>query len=292
MFHWFSSRKNKETPPSPTGNGLQETPPIQAENGLQYVIEDGLLRDCKGQVAHWVVPAGISAIASLALSRQTKAGLVSVVIPEGIETIRANTFQDCPNLVSVTLPQSIRSIRTKAFANCVNLRDINFPEGIQDIEEDAFLNCPNLMLPMRVVQKKGSPAGFASAFKKIPDQTVFRQGVLVQGGFDTPHDLIVPLGVTAIGRGAFAFFHLRSVILPEGLQVIGEGAFALCDEMERIYLPSTLVEIGKEAFSCCSKLREINFPENIRFVGEDAFNQCSQIDIPRRIAHLMKRSQG
>ncbi len=265
---------------------------LQAEpSAAQCTIEDGVLKDYKGEVRHWVVPEGVRAIASLALHGEGRKTLESVVLPEGIVTIRANTFQNCPRLVSVTLPQSLRSICTKAFANCVNLEDIHFPEGIQSVEADAFLNCPKLVLPERITKKQDLPAAFASAFKTIPDKTVYRGDVLVQGGFDTPAQLIVPKGVRVIGRGAFAFFHLKTVILPHGLEVIEDGAFALCDELERIYLPPTLLEIGEDAFSCCSKLREINFPNSLCFIGKKAFDSCTAMTIPPEVENLMEHEK-
>ena len=251
-------------------------------------IEDGELTDCKSGVIMLEVPKGVKAIWSSALM-YTQDTLVTAVISEGIDCIRANTFEDCPHLLSVKLPESLRSIETRAFAGCRNLRKINFPDGLKKVDDDAFLDCPHVVIPERVKKMQDSGVGMASAFKHIPDKTRYMDDVLVQGGFDIPKNLVIPEGVRVIGKGAFAFFSdVKTVVIPEGVEAIVDGAFSLCDEMESIHLPSTLIEIGEDAFSCCAKLKEINFPDSIRYVGKGAFNKCRRLTLPQRIIDLME----
>ena len=253
-----------------------------------FTIEDGELKDCKSGVIILEVPKGVKAIWSSALM-YIQDTLVTAVIPEGIDCIRANTFEDCPNLLSVKLPKSLRSIETKAFAGCRSLRKINFPDGLKKVADDAFEDCPHVVVPERVKTMQNLAVGMASSFRHIPDKTRYIDDVLVQGGFDTPKNLMIPEGVRVIGMRSFAFFSgLKTVVVPEGVEAIVEGAFCLCDEMESIHLPSTLIEIGEDAFSCCGKLKEINFPDSIRYVGKGAFNKCRRLTLPQRIIDLME----
>ena len=155
-----------------------------------FTIEDGELKDCKSGVIMLEVPKGVKAIWSSALM-YTQDTLVTAVIPEGIDCIRANTFEDCPNLLSVKLPKSLRSIETKAFAGCRSLRKVNLPDGLKKVADDAFEDCPHVVIPERVKTMQNLAVGMASSFRHIPDKTRYIDDVLVQGGFDTPKNLFV-----------------------------------------------------------------------------------------------------
>lgn len=287
MFKFFS-KKDKNNSSGQNGYQSIDPKPLQPASQSRLLFEGSEVKGCTEGMVDLVIPDGVTAIWSMAFYDIRKT-LRTVVLPESIDCVRANTFQDCPNLVSVTLPSSIRSIRTKAFANCVNLREINLPDGIVDLADDAFLNCPRLVLPKKKASPKAaSGIGMAASFKKIPEKTAYSGTVLIQGGYDTPAGLVVPQGVSDIGRGAYAFFGVTSVVLPEGLESIGDGAFSLCDNMKSIRLPSTLKTIGEDAFSCCGSLEEINFPPSLSFVGKGAFNSCKKLVLPNYIKELME----
>ena len=48
--------------------------------------------------------------------------------------------------------------------------------------------------------------------------------------------------------------NLKSIILPLGLTYIGGGAFANCGSLEKIIIPDGVTSIGVSAFAYCSKL--------------------------------------
>lgn len=53
-------------------------------------------------------------------------GLTSVVIPEGVTIINAETFMNCYSLASVTIPKSVTSIAQDAFYDCSSLTDVYY----------------------------------------------------------------------------------------------------------------------------------------------------------------------
>ncbi len=78
-------------------------------------------------------------------------------------------------------------------------------------------------------------------------------------------------GVTSIGDFAFAFCdNLVNVLLPEGLTVIGKGSFG-CSGIESITLPDSLISIGESAFYECVNLKSINIPKSLAYLGNEAF---------------------
>ena len=91
--------------------------------------------------------------------------------------------------------------------------------------------------------------------------------------------MVVPEGVTSIGKRAFNFcVYLTSISLPKGLVSIGAGAFSFCESLVTISFPDGLQEIGSYAFDGCSGLKEIRVPESVRKIGYGAFFWCSSVD--------------
>lgn len=64
--------------------------------------------------------------------------LFSIVIPEGVTSIKYNAFRACESLTYVTIPNSVTSIEGYAFMECSNLASINIPNNITTIEDYTF----------------------------------------------------------------------------------------------------------------------------------------------------------
>ena len=88
-------------------------------------------------------------------------------------------------------------------------------------------------------------------------------------------EVIIPEGVTDIGRNAFTWcHHLEKVSFPEGLETIGMGAFSRCEALEEIILPSSLRVIENGAFEYCGSLKKIHICDTVENVGKVAFAQA------------------
>ena len=87
-------------------------------------------------------------------------------------------------------------------------------------------------------------------------------------------NLIIPSGITGIGKRAFSECHsLCSVMFPyDGVEYIGEEAFHGCP-VRQIDFPETLQKIGAHAFSGCL-LIQVSFPKNLTYIGQGAFDYC------------------
>jgi len=89
-------------------------------------------------------------------------------------------------------------------------------------------------------------------------------------------DVMIPEGVTEIGRGAFAHCHsLTGVVIPEGVTEIGDDAFMGCHNLASVTIPESVVRIGTWAFENCESLTNITIPEGVAMIGERAFQGCS-----------------
>lgn len=67
-----------------------------------------------------------------------------IQIPDSVETIGTNAFQNCQDLESITLPASLKTIESSAFSSCRNLSKINLPTSLKAIQSYVFDGCSSL----------------------------------------------------------------------------------------------------------------------------------------------------
>ena len=65
-------------------------------------------------------------------------------MPDTVEYIGANAFQDCDRLKTITLPDSVEKIEVGAFASCDGLEEIYLGSELRYIGSLAFWDCKNL----------------------------------------------------------------------------------------------------------------------------------------------------
>lgn len=105
--------------------------------------------------------------------------------------------------------------------------------------------------------------------------------------------LILPEGVTTIGRNAFAETNIQSIPRwPSSLQVIDYTAFYDCDLSGNLVLPNGLKKIGSSAFAECKNLYgDLRLPESLQSLGDwGTFNDCSgltgSLTIPQKVTTI------
>lgn len=131
-----------------------------------------------------------------------------------------------------------------------------------DFNHDSFLTLEDANMVLK------------AALKINAGEFVVKDGVLVEykgnGG-----KVVVPAGVTVIGRNAFANHNsVQEVILPDGITEIEDRAFSECS-LESISLPDTVAYIGDAAFFNCKLLKEISIPDTVTYIGDGIFSGCS-----------------
>jgi hypothetical protein len=76
---------------------------------------------------------------------QNCANLISVVLPNTLQTIGQVAFSNCNNLTGVTIPNSVTSIGNGAFSGCTSLTSsITIPASVTSIGNGAFNYCTSL----------------------------------------------------------------------------------------------------------------------------------------------------
>ncbi|NCA66552.1 MAG: hypothetical protein EOM87_00660, partial [Clostridia bacterium] len=72
--------------------------------------------------------------------------LVSIILPNTVDTIGEKAFMYCEALVSVDIPESVTSIAPWAFSSCTALCSVNIPASVENIGAYAFAYCSSLTL--------------------------------------------------------------------------------------------------------------------------------------------------
>lgn len=167
------------------------------------IIEDNAFRDCPCSV---VFADGITVIPERLLSDAKCKRIVSVTIPDSVETIERVAFYGCSELKSVTFGNSVTSIGEAAFYGCKSLTSVTIPDSVITIENEAFYNCTELG---SVIIGKSVKSIGGSAFNYSNCSIIFSEGrTSIPEYFfvsDSPYivSITIPASVTAIGNGAF-----------------------------------------------------------------------------------------
>ena len=70
--------------------------------------------------------------------------LVSMVIPEGVEHISNQVWQDCTNLRSIKFPTTLKTIESSPFSDCPNLEEAIFYDGLEIFPYNLYYYSPKV----------------------------------------------------------------------------------------------------------------------------------------------------
>lgn len=302
------------------GEGDTETPPV-GDGGFTFTLSAGggaySVTGYTGEGGAAEIPAeyeGLPVKRIDSLGSTTAYKILTLNIPDPVETIGAEAFEFCYSLISVRLPSSLTSIGMRAFDNSYNLFEI--------------CNDSNISL----TPGSSSNGGVAKYAENIYSSVSGESKLTSDGGYTfyddaegsflaayTGTDTEITLPATTpngnaydVAMNAFLFFSaptaidmseaeiselggntngtlrsLESVTLPDTLRSIGQYFFS-GSAVAEIALPDGLETIGNYAFSGCSSLSSISLPQSLTDIGIEAFKgtAVTEIEIPSGITYL------
>ncbi len=254
----------------------------------------------------------ITTIGYYAFSGCTK--LTSVVLPDGLTSIRGSAFKGCESLTSLVLPKGVRLIEDNTFAGCKSLRQLTLPEGLTSIGVSAFEDCKsleqlNLSEGLTYINRRAF-AGSGLTTCTLPNSATELGDYLFEGCRNLTRvtlpntlwrlpsycfsssgltEVIIPDSVQYISYGAFSGTKLKSITLPDSVESMGEGVFYMCQQLEQVHLSSALTEIPERTFSTCYLLKQVDIPDGIVSIEREAFLGCqalSSISLPKTVTTI------
>lgn len=111
--------------------------------------------------------------------------LITINIPNSVESIGEHAFYECTSLISVNIPNSVRSIGESVFGNCSSLTLVNLSNNVTSIGSGTFSLC-SLLASINI------PNGITSI------------GSSAFYGCSSLNSINIPNSVTDISSGAFS----------------------------------------------------------------------------------------
>ena len=154
-------------------------------------------------------------------------------------------------------------------------------------QEAAALKAELERLRRETAARAAEPARAAEApvspFKGIAPSPSPAEDFEIEGGVLVRYkgkggDVVIPQGVTEIGKDAFwSNTKVTSVLFPEGVRKIGSEAFYRCGNLARVSFAKGTAEIGLRAFFGCASLEEVPLPSGLKRIGNSAFAECEKL---------------
>lgn len=193
---------------------------------------------------------------------------ISIILPEGLETIKENAFGICRITGKVHIPRTVKEI------DDWNYIGHTFIDGFTVDEENPVYDSRN-----------GCNAIIETATNSIVatcKNSVIPDDVTVIGPYAYSYALwlgehfVIPDNITALKEGAFNCCKFNTIHIPDGVKEIGPYCFFYCSNMHKVKLPDGLSRIEEKAFAN-SGLQEVSIPDSATFVGEQAFTHCRSL---------------
>ena len=258
--------------------GIVYTVPSSYEGLPVTAIGRSAFSSCK-VLKEVIIPDTVKTVGSAAFSYSS---VVSVSLPEGLETIEESAFYSCESLSDINIPDSVSSIGNGAFIRCKGLESIKLPSGLREIPDNMLQDCASL-------QEISLPSGVVS----------IGTGAFI--GCSSLMTLSLPEGLTSIGDYAFrSCASLERLELPRGLTTIGIALFGECDALESLSVDKSnpifhsdggcVIDTANKALVCAAGEFTIPDDGSVTVIGKNAFNNASRsrtsITVPEGVTEI------
>lgn len=224
----------------------------------------------------------LSGMTTLVRSAFRESGITEIVLPEGLQTVEYDAFNNCTNLRSVSLPSTLQDLGSSTFYNCSALTAITLPQSLTKIGSQCFYGCSGLTeieIPSQVTSIEWGTFQNCTALKSVTMyEGLTSVGASAFSGCEALTQVTLPESVTELGGSAFSGCkNLTTVNLPQGITKIQNSLFSGCSSLAAITIPGSVLTIESSAFSGCSSLTAVEIPTGVSTIGSYAFSRCTSL---------------
>jgi len=206
------------------------------KNDLLLTRDETTLIGCYSNCKVIDIPISVNIIGGGAFNENEA---VEIVLPNSVERIEDNAFENCKALQKINLPDSIRYLGNSIFDSCSLLKDVKLPRYLNYCGDSIFAKCSSLQIIEVPVSMKSINKSMFS-------------------GCSLLENILIPSSVTRINRAAF--YQCRSfkeIVIPKSVQYIDSLAFRYCRNLKAVYIPDSVKRIGMYAFSDCQEITTV-----------------------------------
>ena len=178
-----------------------------------------------------------------------------IVVSQGVTSLTAGAFQDCPYVTEVVLPEGLTTINYSVFSGCDSLQTINIPDSVTMLASSAIPDVLGLEvhLPDNITDFDGN-----YAFQGASDKTK----VFVTRNSATAQKLIDTNGYFFY-EGHPDFLLMKSFNSPEkGLQL-----YRYCGSGGTVTVPDFVDSVYGYGFSDTYRIEKVVIPPNVSSLG-------------------------
>ncbi len=193
------------------------------------------------------------------------ASMMKLNLGNGVATIGKNAFENCNSLGTVTLPDSLTKLDERAFYNCNSLETVNIGSGLDDFNLYAFQHC-RLLKNINVSEENTEYSSIDGVLFDKDKMTLMYYPIgRTDKEYVIPDDTVFVyteafwIGGENRGENTDCLANLESVICPNTLQTIGKAAFYQLTSLKTIRLGKNIKTIQTNAFYGCSALTDIYY---------------------------------
>lgn len=251
-----------------------------------FIIENRVLKKYRGCNCDVVIPDGVEVIAMNAFENHRS--ITSIHIPEGVTQIEQYAFSYCLSLQKISLPDSVVFCGDSLFSawftrkcnrykNCLyfgndkNPYHVLFWDGYYDNEE----NVPEIHSDTRLII-----TDLMRPFDELPESAYTRyDNAFYVGSMDNPYHLLVKAINTDI----------TTCNIHKDTKIINASAFKECCNLEAVTVPEGVCYIGSFAFFECSNLQKVDLPNSLKAISQGTFKWCEKLEeivIPDSVLHI------
>lgn len=231
--------------------------------------------------------------------------LQEIEIPEGVTSIKSDTFCRCSNLERVSLPSTLKIIESGAFENCENLQQIDLPEGLEKIGRSAISNTAitKLIVPS-TIKSLGHRCFLGNGNLVSVDIRAENIEEIGNELFANCENLEQIKGIKKVASSKDAFLNTKislddinsfstilskdlfrnlekpNLKLPSNFKKIGKIACSSSEILETFTSSENLISINREAFEKCNNLRVVDLSDspNLVVIASYAFSGCRNLE--------------
>jgi hypothetical protein len=258
-----------------------------SENGFVYVV----LSDGSVMITEAFASGNVEIPSSLGGRKVTAigdgaffgiAGITSVTIPEGVESIGIYALSDCTALESVSFPSSLWRIAPFAFDNTPWLAAqtdefVTVGDGVL-VAYNGTSRTP--VLPDSVRHLGGAFAGRSDIRSLTLGKGVLTVSDMALSFCSELAEVNFGLSLVYVGDQAFSGSEkIESLVFPDTLRYLGSQACLNCYALKYVYLGKSLTALGSNTFEYSQALRTVFIPKTLTDLRTSHFTDCMSLSI-------------
>lgn len=216
---------------------------------------------------------------------------VGITTNGDLQSIGDYAFTYCGRLSRIDLPEKIAYVNGSAFYGATSMKTITVPDSNSYFTvSDGALYTKNKTTVLYLPAAQTGRFTIASETLKVGD-FAFRNSEKAE--------IVIPNGVTELGRESFAYSKIRSIFIPNSVGAVSDEYFTPGAQFYNCYYlksavfedNSKLSKLGSDIFKWCSSLASVSFGENsaLTEIDDGAFDGCyslKEITVPKGVATI------